>query len=115
MSTITKELIFVYILEGLSIGLLVSSMNTLGLIVSDNIDDEKKNTKMIVQWVFTLLVAFSSHVLAESLRHDRILGLLKNVSTKFSFKRNSIGSGTSPATPVSNLFRKRSILQPTVR
>jgi len=112
ISHVTKELLFVYILEGLSIGLLVSSINTIGSVIGDRVDDEKTKTKRTFQWILTLILALSSHVLAESLRHDRILGLLKNVSSKFSFKRPSIG--TSPNTPLGK-FRRRSILQPIIR
>jgi len=112
MSKVTKELVLAYMLEGLAIGLVVSSINTFGSIINDRVDEEKKNTRRIVTWVFTLLAAFTSHVLAESLRHDRILGLLKNLSNKLSFK-NKPQVGTAPPTP-RNLFRKRSILQDSI-
>ena len=105
MSKVTKELIIVYILEGLSIGLLVSTINSIGSFINDNVEEEKTKTIRTVTWIFTLLAALVSHVLAESLRHERLVGLLKNFTRKLSFKRNP---GTSPSTPV-NFFRKRSI------
>jgi len=100
---ITKELLIAYILEGISIGFLVGSIGVFGSVVNDNIEEERKKTRRIFLFVFTMLAAFTSHILAESLRHDRIVGLLKNVSNRFNFRKNS---STSPPTP--RLFRKRS-------
>lgn len=112
MSKITKELIFAYILEGLAIGLLVSTINSIGSTINDNVEEEKTKTIRTVTWMFTLLAALVSHVLAESLRHERIVGLMKNFTSKLSFRRHSGNSGNS--TPI-NLFRKRSILQNNVQ
>ena len=112
MSQVTKGLVFAYMLEGVAIGFLVSTISLTGSIVNDNIDEENTKSRRIALWFFTLIAAVTSHVVAESLRHDRILGLLKNVGSKLSFKR---GSGTAPLSPRNNLFRKRSILQPTIQ
>ena len=71
---ITKELLIAYILEGIAIGFLVGSIGVFGSVVNDNIDEERTKTKRIFLFVFTMLAAFTSHILAESLRHDRIVG-----------------------------------------
>jgi len=102
---VTKELLIAYILEGIAIGFLVGSIGVFGSVANENIDEERTKTKRIVLFVFTMLAAFTSHILAESLRHDRIAGLLKNVSSKFTFRKPSII--TAPSTP-RGLFRKRS-------
>jgi len=101
---ITKELLIAYILEGIAIGFLVGSIGVLGSVVNDNIDEEKTKTRRIFLFVFTMMAAFTSHILAESLRHDRIVGLLKNVSSRFNFRKPS--GSTAPPTP-RGLFRKR--------
>jgi len=100
---ITKELLIAYILEGIAIGFLVGSIGVLGSVVNDNIDEERTKTRRIFLFVFTMMAAFTSHILAESLRHDRIVGLLKNVSSRFNFRKPS---ATAPPTP-RGLFRKR--------
>lgn len=98
--TINRQLILVYALEGLAIGLLVSTINTIGSISSENVDEDKINTRRTILWIFTLLMSLTSHVMAESLRHDRIIGLFKNLSN--SFKRRV----SLPPTP-RNLFRMK--------
>ena len=101
---ITKELLLAYILEGIAIGFLVGSIGVFGSVVNDNIDEERTKTKRIFLFVFTMLASFTSHIVAESLRHDRIADLLNNVSSRFNFRKNS--GTTAPPTP-RNLFRKR--------
>ena len=111
---ITKELLIAYILEGIAIGFLVGSIGVFGSVVNDNIEEENTKTRRIFLFIFTMLAAFTSHILAESLRHDRIVGLLKNVSSRFNFRKNSNGStSTSPPTP-RGLFRKRSNTPPVI-
>ena len=108
---ITKELLIAYILEGIAIGFLVGSIGVLGSVVNDNIDEERTKTRRIFLFVFTMLAAFTSHILAESLRHDRIVGLLKNVSSRFNFRKAS--GSTAPPTP-RDLFRKRANVPPII-
>lgn len=112
MSALTKELLIAYILEGIAIGFLVGSIGVFGSIANDNIEEEKTKTKRIVLFVFTLMAAFTSHILAETLRHDRIVGLLKNVSSRFHFRKPSIT--TAPVTPNRGFFRRRSNVQPVI-
>lgn len=112
MSAVTKELVISYMVEGIAIGFLVSSISVIGSVVDSNIDEDKTKTRRMFLGLFTLLAALVSHVLAESLRHDRIVGLLKNVSSKFSFKKKA--SIDSPASIV-NKFRRRSVLQPIIQ
>lgn len=114
MSTITKELVLAYILEGVSIGLLVASIGSIGSLINDSIDEENTKIRRLIQWVFTLLVALVSHVVAESLRHDRIVGLMKSLSSKLSFKRLGSRENLSGLNTPNRLFRKRDVLQPTI-
>lgn len=114
MSAVTKELVISYMVEGLAIGFLVSSISIIGSVVDSNIDEDKTKTRRMFLGLFTLLAAFVSHVLAESLRHDRIVGLLKNVSNKFSFKKRT-SSIDAPVFPIGNRFRRRSVLQPIIQ
>ena len=113
---ITKELLIAYIFEGIAIGFLVGSIGVFGSVVNDNIDEERTKTKRIFLFVFTMMASFTSHIVAESLRHDRIAGLLKNVSSRFNFRR--ISGSTSPSTPRGStprgLFRKRSNVPPLI-
>ena len=110
---IDKGLIFVYALEALAIGLLVSSIGTMTSIASESFEDEKTKQKKIVRWFGTLIAAGSAHVLAESLRHDRILDVVKNVSSRFHFKKVNSVVPLSSSKPKFG-FRKRSILQPII-
>ena len=64
-----------YIVEGLMVGLIVSSMTTTIGYLSESLtgrDDDKR-----VFWLSNLLIAMIAHVVAESFRHTRIVALLK--------------------------------------
>ena len=87
MSSVSKELILVYVLEGIAIGVIVSTISSLGNEVNSNVEEEKKNKKMILLWTFTFLIAMISHVIAESLRHDRLVETMKNVSDRMHISR----------------------------
>ena len=68
-----------YIVEGLIVGIVVSSMTTTIGYLSESItgrDDDKR-----VFWVSNLLIAMIAHIIAESFRHTRIVALLKIPNT----------------------------------
>ena len=64
-----------YIVEGLIVGIVVSSMTTTIGYLSESItgrDDDKR-----VFWISNLLIAMIAHIIAESFSRTRIVALLK--------------------------------------
>ena len=84
--SIDKKLLAIYVLEGLTIGLIVTSITGAGGFASDSVSEEKEYARNSVRWTFTVLSILVAHVIAESLRHDRILGLLSNTAKNIMVK-----------------------------
>lgn len=82
--SIDKKLLAIYILEGLAIGLVVTSITGVGGVATESISEEKESSRIYVRWIFTVLSILVAHAIGESLRHDRILGLLSDFSPKLS-------------------------------
>ena len=68
-----------YIVEGLFVGIVVSSMTTTIGYLSESITGRDDDNRVF--WVSNLLIAMIAHIIAESFRHTRIVALLKIPST----------------------------------
>ena len=68
-----------YIVEGLIVGIAVSSMTATIGYLSESITGRDDDNRVF--WVSNLLIAMIAHIIAESFRHTRIVALLKIPST----------------------------------
>ena len=73
------KLFVVFALEGISIGFVASSMTILSTIWANEI--EKDKNKLLIQFFATMAIAMTAHIMAEMLRHDRVLGMVDKVIT----------------------------------
>ena len=86
-----------FIVEGLIIGIIISSMTTTTTYLAELITGDREDRR--VHWVANISMGIIGHVIAETFRHDRIVDLL-SVQPKFvpitgPMKRKSALMGVS--------------------
>ena len=79
------ENLSVYVIEGLLVGLVVSSMTGTISYISEMITGEEDDK--IIFWISNIIIAIIAHVVTESFRYTRIVALLKTPLKAPSFKK----------------------------